>query len=220
MSTILITGTNRGIGLELARQLHERGDRVIAVCRQPSSALSALGVRVEAGIDVTSAPCLDTLNERLGEERLDAIINNAGIMEWTGLDQLDFESMRRQFEVNALGPLRVSAALVGRLQQGGKIAVVTSRMGSIADNSSGGSYGYRMSKAAVNAGFVSLARDLEPRGVAVCILHPGWVRTDMTNGSGLVDAAESAAGLIARLDGLTAETSGGFWHMNGERLPW
>ncbi len=128
--------------------------------------------------------------------------------------------MRRQFEVNSLGPLRVTAALRGNLGQGSKVAIVTSRMGSIEDNTSGGRYGYRMSKAAVNMAGRSLANDLKDRGVAVAILHPGFVRTEMTGHQGLIDPPESAAGLIARIDELTLETTGGFWHANGEIIPW
>ncbi len=128
--------------------------------------------------------------------------------------------MRRQFEVNSLGPLRVTAALRGNFGEGSKVAIITSRMGSIADNTSGGRYGYRMSKTAVNMAGRSLAQDLREAGVAVVILHPGFVRTDMTGGQGLIDAPESAAGLIARIDELTLETSGSFRHTNGEDLPW
>jgi NAD(P)-dependent dehydrogenase (short-subunit alcohol dehydrogenase family) len=135
------------------------------------------------------------------------------------LDALDVEGMREQFEVNALGPLRVTAALLGSLGEGSKVAIITSRMGSVADNTSGKMYGYRMSKAAVNMAGVSLARDLAPRGIAVALLHPGMVATEMTGGRG-ISAEESVRGLLARVDGLTMETTGTFWHMNGEVLPW
>lgn len=220
MPTALITGANRGIGLQFARQLHARGDLVVAACRKPSPELEALDVRIEAGVDVTDSASLEALSGRLGELQLDLLIANAGILERNALDALDFESIRRQFEVNAMGPLRTVYALRGNLAEGAKIGIVTSRMGSIADNDSGGSYGYRMSKAAVNAAGKSLALDLRGDGIAVALLHPGWVRTDMTRGSGLIDADASAAGLIARLDELSLETTGGFWHQNGERLPW
>lgn len=220
MATVLITGANRGIGLELARLAAKRGDRVIAVCRQPSAELAALGVEVHSGVDVTDGESLARLDESLGDTRLDVLINNAGILVPTGLDRLDFDAVRRQFEVNAIGPLRVAATLRHRLDRGSKIAIVTSRMGSIADNGSGGSYGYRMSKAAVNMAGVTLARDLARAGVAVALLHPGWVKTDMTQQSGNITAQESAGGLLARIDDLTLERSGGFWHENGEQLPW
>lgn len=220
MITTLITGANRGIGLELARQLSARGEHVIACCRTASDALKTLDLRVEEGVDVGDSASLAALDERLGDAGLDRIFNNAGVLHRDGLDTLDEVGIRQQFEINALGPLRVVSTLVHRVPAGGKIAVVTSRMGSMADNTSGGAYGYRMSKAAVNAAFKSLAVDLAPRNIAVAILHPGWVRTEMTGRTGLVDASESAAGLVARVDALTQESSGTFWHMNGETLPW
>jgi NAD(P)-dependent dehydrogenase (short-subunit alcohol dehydrogenase family) len=220
MATAVITGANRGIGLELCRRFRDRGDAVVAVCRRSSPELDELGVRVEAGVDVTSDSDVAALAGRLAGETIDVLVNNAGILERVPLEALDFESIRRQFEVNAVGPVRLTAALLPLLAPGAKVALITSRMGSIGDNTSGGSYGYRMSKAALNIAGVSLARDLAPRGVAVAILHPGFVRTDMTHQSGHIGPEESAAGLLARIDELTLESSGGFWHQNGERLPW
>jgi NAD(P)-dependent dehydrogenase (short-subunit alcohol dehydrogenase family) len=220
MGTALVTGANRGIGLELVRQLRDRGDSVVAACRESSPELKSLGVRVEANIEVTSDASVAALAERLRTTPLDLLIHNAGILTREHLDGLDFEAIRRQFEVNALGPLRVTAALLGNLARGSKIGIVTSRMGSIGDNTSGGYYGYRMSKAAVNAAGVSLARDLKPRGIAVALVHPGHVRTDMTGRTGNVDAKDAARDVLARIDAVTLDTSGGFWHANGERLPW
>lgn len=219
MGNIVITGANRGIGLELARQ-RMKTDNIIAVCRRPSDALNALGVRVEAGVDVTDNAAVQDLVSRLEGTQVDVLINNAGLLRRERLEDLDFDSIRRQFEVNALGPLRVSAALAPLMGKGGKIAILTSRMGSIADNTSGGAYGYRMSKSAVNIAGVSLARDLKDRGIAVALLHPGYVRTEMTGGTGNIDPADAATQLWQRIDVLTLETSGGFWHANGERLPW
>jgi NAD(P)-dependent dehydrogenase (short-subunit alcohol dehydrogenase family) len=220
MATVCITGANRGIGLELARQLTERGDHVVAACRMSSERLSALGVEVVDGVDVSNDGGVARLVAAVGGRRVDILINNAGVLTDESLDSLDVDRIRRQLEVNSLGPLRVTAALRGNLGRGSKVAIVSSRMGSIDDNTSGGSYGYRMSKAAANMAGRSLAHDLGGDGVAVTILHPGWVRTDMTGHSGLVDPAESAAGLIARIDELTLETSGEFRHANGERLSW
>lgn len=220
MATWIVTGANRGIGLALCTQLVERGDTVIAACRQASEGLRALGVRIEEGVDVTEGAAVAALNDRLEGVDVDVLVNNSGILRGERLDDLNFETIREQFEVNAMGPLRVTSALLGRLRAGSKVAIVTSRMGSIADNDSGGAYGYRMSKAAVNAAGKSLALDLRARDIAVALLHPGWVRTDMTRQNGLVDAPESAAGLIARIDALTLETSGSFWHMKGDLLPW
>jgi NAD(P)-dependent dehydrogenase (short-subunit alcohol dehydrogenase family) len=218
--TTVITGANRGIGLELARQFSERGDEVVAVCRKPSEALAGLGVRIIDGVDVADDAGIARLAQQTKGPAVDILVNNAGLLSDESLDDLDIDRIRRQFEINALGPLRVTAALRSKLGSGAKVAIVTSRMGSIEDNTSGGRYGYRMSKAAVNMAGRSLAHDLEPAGVAVAILHPGFVRTEMTGNTGLVDPPESAAGLIARIDELTLETTGSFWHANGEVLPW
>lgn len=222
MSNIVITGANRGIGLALTRQYRDRGDSVVAVCRQSSSELDGLGVRVESGVEVTDRESLADLAGRLSDVDIDVLVNNAGVMRSTDFsdieDQLD--AFRLQFEVNSLAPLRVTRALVDRLGEGSKVAIVTSRMGSIADNDSGGHYGYRMSKAAVNMGGVSMAHELAGRGIAVGLLHPGYVRTDMTGNTGHVDTDESAAGLIRRIDELSMESTGSFHHANGEELPW
>jgi len=188
MTTSVITGANRGIGLELARQLHARGDDIIAICRRSSADLDALGVRIEPGVDVARAGAAADLAKRLQGARIDVLINNAGILRGENLGALNFDSITEQFEVNALGPLRVTAALTPLLADNAKVAIITSRMGSIADNSSGGYYGYRMSKAAVNAAGVSLARDLAARNIAVALIHPGMVATDMTGKNGSAGA--------------------------------
>ena len=221
MATFLVTGANRGIGLEYCRQLKARGDDVVAVCRQASDELEGLGVRVEAGLELSDSQAIDDLEQRLDGLPLDGVILNAGILHSMGLEDLDAEAIRRQFEVNALAPLLLARALVPQMPSGAKLALMTSRMGSIDDNSSGGSYGYRMSKVALNMAGKSLAIDLEPRGIAVAILHPGLVRTRMIrfNPSG-IPPEQSVKGLLARIDGLTLATSGSFWHANGELLPW
>ncbi|MDX1480627.1 MAG: SDR family oxidoreductase [Woeseiaceae bacterium] len=220
MATWVITGCNRGIGLELARQASERGEDVIGVCRQPSDELNALGLRVVDGIDVTDPDGVSRLASALGDTTIDVLINNAGILRRDSLDDLDYDGMLEQFRVNTLGPLRVTTALLDRLGEGSKVAIITSRMGSIDDNSSGGYYGYRVSKAGVNMVGKSLAKDLEDRGIAVALLHPGMVATDMTGGNG-IDPRDSARGLIARIDELGMQTSGHFWHgPEGEELPW
>jgi NAD(P)-dependent dehydrogenase (short-subunit alcohol dehydrogenase family) len=216
----LITGASRGIGLELCRQLKDKGWEVIAACRKTTPELDRLGVCVETGVEVTSDEAVSGLAKRLEGVRLDLLVNNAGILTKESLEDLDFERIRRQLEVNALGPLRVVHALLPNLGQGSKVILITSRMGSIGDNTSGTRYGYRMSKAALNMAGVSLAHDLKARGIAVAILHPGFVRTGMTNFEGFIDPPEATAGLVARIEELNLEISGGFWHQNGERLPW
>lgn len=221
MATVLVTGANRGIGLEYCRQLQARGDQVIAVCREASAELEALGVRIEAGLDLAAASAPAELVARLQGQPLDVVILNAGILQSIGLADLDPEGIRRQFELNALAPLLLARALLDQMPRGAKLALMTSRMGSIADNSSGGSYGYRMSKVALNMAGKSLAIDLQPRGIAVALLHPGLVRTRMINFNPNGIAPEQAVGgLLARIDALTLETSGSFWHANGELLPW
>ena len=144
MATYLITGTNRGIGYDYCRQLQARGDRVIAVCRTASEELKQLGVQVEERVDITSEASAADLRTRLGDMTIDVLINNAGIAKRVTLEDLDFDSIREQFEVNTLGSLRVTQALLPLLKAGSKIVLMTSRMGSIADNTSGSSYGYRM----------------------------------------------------------------------------
>jgi NAD(P)-dependent dehydrogenase (short-subunit alcohol dehydrogenase family) len=180
-------------------------------------------VRVEAGIDIATDAGCAALVARVAGVPLDLVIHNAGVMTRESLDALDDDAVagiRRQFEVNALAPLRLTALLTPQLARGAKLVLITSRMGSIADNTSGGAYGYRMSKAALNAAGRSLAHDLAPRGVVVAILHPGFVQTPLTGGRGDVDAATAARNLLARIDELTPATSGSFQHANGSPLPW
>lgn len=221
--TVLITGTNRGIGLELCRQLSAKGMHVIATCRHASKELKDLNVEIIEDVEVSEPSSLAKLADTLKGRNIDWLINNAGIAGGIGLGDIDdaaVDSFIRMYRVNSLGPLLVTQALLPNLHEGSKVGIITSRMGSIDDNDSGGSYAYRMSKAAVNAAGKSLSVDLKPRGIAVAILHPGWVRTDMTGHGGLIDPDESASGLIKRMEELTLDTSGGFWHTNGERLPW
>ncbi len=222
MSTYLVTGANRGIGLEICRQLVARGDGVIAVCRSSSDELGSLGAEVVDGIDVSEPADAAALAGRLSGREIDVLINNAGILRRDGLGKIaaSMDDLLAQFRTNSIGPILVTQALLSNLHRGSKVGIVTSRMGSVTDNTSGGAYGYRMSKAAVNIAGVSLAHDLKDEGIAVALLHPGYVRTDMTGHEGFVDTDESARGLIERMDELTLETSGGFWHANGERLPW
>lgn len=223
MAHVLITGANRGIGLALAMLHAARGDRVLAVVRRASPELTALAVDVESGIELTDPRALADLAHRCQGARFDRLVLNAGILRDERLDGFDGDSARRvaeQFAVNALAPLQLVAALRGQLARGSKIGLITSRMGSIADNGSGAYYGYRMSKAALNAAGRSLAMDLREAGIAVFLLHPGFVRTQMTGGQGDRSPQEAAAGLIERLDTLGLEESGSFWHANGTPLPW
>jgi NAD(P)-dependent dehydrogenase (short-subunit alcohol dehydrogenase family) len=221
MTIYLVTGASRGIGYEYCRQLQARGDTVIAVCRTATEQLKQLGLQVEEGIDITSDTSIADLHTRLGDTSIDVLINNAGIIKRVKLEELDFDSIREQFEVNTLGALRVTQALLPRLKAGSKIAIMTSRMGSIADNTSGNSYGYRISKVGLSMVGKSLSIDLKPQGIAVAILHPGLVQTRMTNfNSNGITPEVSVKGLLARIDELKLENTGTFWHSNGEVLPW
>ena len=220
MAQILITGCNQGIGLELAKQFQARGDKVIAACRKSSPELVQSGAEVVEGVDVTSDGDVEHLVAKVGNRKIDVLINNAGILTSETFDDLDFDRMRLQYEVNTLGPLRVTRALADNLADGARVGIVTSRVGSMEDNGSGGNYGYRMSKAAANMVGVNLSHDLAARNIAIALLHPGYVRTNMTGGSGMTDAASAARGLIERMDALNMETSGTFWHAEGYQLPW
>ncbi|SDN34080.1 SDR family oxidoreductase [Vreelandella arcis] len=219
-STVLITGANRGVGLALAEHYFDAGYRVLGVCRQSSEALDCVADQVVEGIDITQPDDIARLVQVLDGQTLDLLINNAGLLRDESLGSLDFDSIREQMEINAYAPMRVAEALIPNLKQGSKIANITSRMGSIADNDSGGRYGYRASKAALNALGKSLAIDLKPRGIAVAQIHPGYVQTRMVNFGGLISPQEAALGIAARIEALTLDNSGGFWHSNGESLPW
>ncbi|MCH2190683.1 MAG: SDR family oxidoreductase [Gammaproteobacteria bacterium] len=217
---VVITGANRGIGLSLSKLLSERGDTVFALCRQASSALNELNVRVIEGVDVSSPEVGEKLKIGLGSEQIDLLVNNAGILRNEVLGDIDYATVEQQFTVNALGPLRVTEALEPQLVDGSKVAMITSRMGSIADNTSGGRYGYRMSKAALNIAAVSLAHDLASRQISVGVFHPGLVGTEMIGGFGDITPDQAAVRLATRITELNLQNSGSFWHSNGEILPW
>lgn len=220
MKTVLITGANRGIGLALTLEYLAQGWRVIGVCRSSSAELNGTGTQVISGVDVTDTTAVQNLAEQLGDIKLDLLINNAGILHHDHLSELDYSNVTQQFLVNAQAPLQVTEALLSHLNDDAKIAFITSRMGSIADNGSGGYYGYRMSKAALNAAAKSLSLDLKARGISVAILHPGYVQTAMVNFGGDISAAESAQRLSKRIAELNLKNTGGFWHSNGDSLPW
>lgn len=220
MAHIVITGTNQGIGLELVRQYVNRGDTVTAVCRKPGAELKQTGCEIIDNIDVSDSASINELARQMKSKPVDILFNNAGILTNESFSDLNFDRMKHQYDVNALGPLRVTKALSENLKPGSKVAIVTSRVGSMKDNGSGGNYGYRMSKAAANMAGVNLSHDLGPRDIAVILLHPGYVKTNMTGGNGMTDAATAAAGLIERVDDLSMQTTATFWHAEGYELPW
>ena len=224
-NTVLITGANRGIGLELSRHYTSQGDQVIAVCRETSDEIENMADLVISGIDLFHDEAMDTVLQVLtmahsDDFKIDILINNAGLFQNETLDSMNYDQIRQQFEINTLAPLKVTHALLPHLKSGSKIANITSRMGSIEDNTSGAYYGYRASKAALNALGKSLAIDLKPKGIAVAQLHPGFVQTRMVGFNGDISPEKAASGLCQRIEELNIENSGGFWHSNGESLPW
>lgn len=218
---VAITGANRGIGLELTKKYAQKGHKVFALCRHKSPELENIeGVSIVEDIDVADRALGQALEKGLGGEKVDVFINNAGIMRADNLENLDLEDVREQMEVNAVGPLNAVLHMLPHLKEGSKIGVLTSRMGSIGDNNSGGMYGYRASKAAANAACRSLAMDLKGKGVPVGILHPGYVKTDMTSHQGNINPDEAAEGLYQVMEKLNVDNTGRFWHSNGSELPW
>ena len=226
MPTTLITGAGRGLGLEFARQFADDGWTVLAGVRDPGSADDLRRIDGDVSpvpLDVADPASVAILGERLSGVPIDLLINNAGVYgpRQTIPGTLDYDSWREVFEVNTLAPMRVAEAFLEhvRASETRKIVTVSSKMGSIAD-SSGGSYFYRSSKAALNAAMKALAMDLQPEGFTVIVVHPGWVRTDMGGPSALIDAVESVAGLKAVIDGLTLSDTGRFINYDGSEIPW
>jgi len=217
---VVITGANRGIGLALVNAYLSRGDTVYALCRNSCDELNRSGAHIHCGIDVSRPEVLEEGLAPLKNVKIDILLNNAGVLGKETLGDWDPHTIDYQFRVNALGPLLVTQRLLGNLSKDSKIGLMTSRMGSMTDNGSGGYYGYRMSKAALNAAGVSLANDLRDRGISVALLHPGFVQTEMVNNAGDIDAQTAAQRLVQRMDELTLADTGKFYHSNGEVLPW
>jgi len=220
MAAILITGAGRGIGLALAQHLAARGDRVIALCRAPSRELEQIeGIRIIGDIEITDSAAIERLATQLDKQALDIVIHNAGLLSDESLNDLNIERIQRQIAVNAIAPLQLTQALLPNLRNGSKVVLISSLMGSIEDNSSGGMYGYRMSKAALNMAGKSLSIDLKAAGIAVGLFHPGLVATAMTQGQGM-STDQAADNLIDRIDQLSPASSGQFFRATGEPLPW
>lgn len=217
---VVITGANRGIGLALVQAYLDQGHQVYALCRNSCDDLNKSGATLVKGVDVANPDSLTEALAPLKNVAIDILINNAGVLGKESLGDWDPNTIDYQFRVNALGPLLVTQRLLGNLHEGAKIGLITSRMGSMTDNGSGGYYGYRMSKAALNAAGVSLAHDLKDRNIAVALLHPGFVQTEMVNNAGDIDTATAASRLVQRLEELSMDTTGQFVHSNGDTLPW
>jgi len=217
---VVITGCSRGIGLALCQHYVEQDAKVFAICRHPSSALKALAVDIISDCDLTEAETFQKIGKALSEEQIDLLINNAGILTDEQLGSISYAAIEKQFQVNAIAPLRLTEQLLPQLNSGSKVVMITSRMGSIADNTSGGRYGYRMSKAALNIAAVSLAHDLSDQSRPLGVVHPGLVGTDMIGGHGDITPDEAARRLAERIAELNLDNSGVFKHANGSLLPW
>ena len=220
MKTVVITGANRGIGLAMASEFKRLGYEVIALCRQTSAKLVALNVKVIEGVDVATDGGREIMATALANVSIDILINNAGILRDESLGALNSATIMAQFSINALAPLQVVDLLAKQLPSGSKVALITSRMGSISDNGSGGRYGYRMAKAALNAAGMSLSKDLAPRDISVGLYHPGYVQTDMVENNGDISAATAASRLVKLIIEQDMTQTGLFKHSNGEILPW
>ena len=223
-STVLITGANRGIGLALARHFHRQGFAVIGTARKPKEALElkAIGVEVHQ-LDITDPASVDSLKSKLDGRELDILLNNAGIggHSTPELKDLDIERLATTFNVNALGALRVIQALMPSMKMGSRrvVASMSSRMGSIQQNT-GGAIGYRASKSALNSINKSLSNEFAEQGFIFVVLHPGWVRTDMTNDRATYSTEESAQALFKVITGLSKPDNGQFYDLHGKSIAW
>lgn len=225
MTTYLITGANRGIGLEMTRQALALGNRVIATCRHPESAkeLASLGGSLDIHtLDVTDDAATTALATRLESLALDVLVNNAGVMaERQSVDDMDYQQWLLSFEINAIAPWRLSLAFAPHLDASPlpRLVTLTSQMGSM-ERAGSDRVAYRSSKAAANMAMRTLAKDWQPRGITVCMLHPGWVRTDMGGSDAAVGTPDSAAGLLDVIEGLTLKDTGRFLDYKGDEIPW
>lgn len=231
MSTVLVTGANRGLGLGFCQKYAEAGWRVLACCRNPESADQLANLKQKYNqleilpLDVTSFPEIDSLAGHLSNEKIDILINNAGVYgdkKGSGFGRLDYQAWQETITINTMAPVKMAEAFFSQLKRSEKklIVAISSQMGSIDDNSSGGSLFYRSSKAALNMAMKTLAIDLLPEEVGVLIFHPGWVRTDMGGPNGLIDVDESVSGMIKIMDEFRLEISGDFVKYDGMPMPW
>lgn len=227
---VFITGANRGIGLEFTRQLLERGDDVVATARRPDDADELQTLAGEYAdqleilrVDITDADTVAAASRHVDGRAVDVLINNAGRLSRGGSpEDFDFDEIEADFEVNAVGTLRMVEAILPALRRSerAKIINITSKMGSIADNGSGGSYAYRMSKAALNMATRSLSRDLRSDSIVALVVHPGWVQTRMGGSNALITPTKSVTNMLELIDGAGAEDSGKFYEWNGKEVPW
>jgi len=221
MENVLISGANKGIGLQLVITHLKRGDKVTAVCREPSIELKKSGAQIVENIDFLTADFEHSLLIQTNNQKFDRVIANAGVREVDTFSNFNPDAIKEQFEVNALAPLRLIKALQSRLNKEAKVLLISTRVASLKDNRSGQEFGYRMSKTALNMVGVNLAHALKEVGISVFLFHPGFVRTNLTKGEGLIDANQSAQCIVNLADELELFQTGSFWHaIEKEQLPW
>ncbi len=227
MTTVLVTGANRGIGLEFVRQYAADGYKVIATCRDPKDAKDLDRVNGDVTVlplEVTSAESVEALAKALDKQPIDILLNNAGayLDRGVGLGEFDYAKWAESFDINVLGPMRLAERLVSQVAKSKRklMVFITSQMGSIADNTGGGSYAYRSSKAALNAAVKSLSIDLKPREIGCLLLHPGWVRTDMGGKNATLEVRDAVSGMRRVIEGFEPAEGIAFLRYNGETVPW
>ena len=230
MATVLITGANRGLGLEFCRQYAEQGWHVIACSRNPDDAFDLNNLAGHPNIqletlDVSKFEQIDALSRKLADQPIDILINNAGIYadhRSNGFGHLDYQAWTHSLLINTQAPVKMAEAFLAQIKNGDKklIVAISSLMGSMADNEGGGSIFYRSSKAALNAAMKSLAIDLANQSVGVLIFHPGWVKTDMGGPNALINADQSISGMCALIDNFSLDQSGSFVKYDGTPMPW
>lgn len=226
--TVMITGTNRGIGLEFVKQYATDGWNVIACCREPATAseLQTLAITHRniqiVALDVADFAQIDAAALQLKDRSIDVLINNAGVYPASSFGDVDFDEWTTAFKINTMAPLKVTEAFTPHVanSQLKKVVTLSSKMGSLDDNTSGGSYIYRTSKAAANMVMKSLSIDLKPYGIAVATLHPGWVQTDMGGPNGLINTQSSVAGLRKVIANLSLNTTGKFIAFDDKEIAW
>ena len=228
MSTVLITGANRGLGYEFVKQYSENGFEVLACCRNKNNAKELEELAENSNkikvyeLDVGNVKAIKSLSQQLKNEKIDVLINNAGIYRSSTVGNINYDEWVESFKVNTIAPYQIVENFLNQIKNSDlkKVVSITSKMGSIDDNNSGGSYIYRSSKTALNSMMRSLTHDLKNQGVATLTLHPGWVRTDMGGPGGWIDSFESVQGMIKQIDKLTIDDSGNYLDYAGKSINW
>lgn len=227
MPSVLVTGSNRGIGLEFVRQFAADGWRVFATCRDPAAAdelkVLAGDIQIHA-LDIGDFAAIDSLARKLKGESIDLLIKSAAVYgpDRQSLENLDYDEWMEAFRINCMAQVKLAQAFLDHVARsdGKTMIALTSRMGSIEDNTSGGSYVYRTCKAALNAALKTLAVDLAPRGILAAVVHPGWVKTEMGGPGARISTETSVAAIRKIIEGLGPEESGRFWSWDGTEIPW